>query len=510
MSTETLSETQATPADDRPGSQIRVQFTTQHADISLPETTGPILAPTSEDRERIVFACARLTRLHSDLRRYGLSRLVNHLLGTEKPIPFDFLVAGTFLRTSIDDYLTANGLSAETTLTLEYVQSIIPPLFVSSYEHDDWVSSVDVLSGSSVASKWAGVVGHPERILSGSYDGLLRIWNTSSQLLATSPPASEGGHTSSVKAARFMSPTQLVSSGLDRTIRLWKVSESQDHITARLESQLDLYGHRSSVDHVAAHAPSNRILSASADHTVGYWSSKKSDAPPPPSNMTPSATTSSAKRRKTTSSRSTSQGGPLSLLRAHTSPVSSAIFGPGDHTVAYSASWDHTLRTWDLLTSTLVDTRTTAHPLLCLAALPDLNLLAAGTSARHITLVDPRASAATISALTLRGHGNAVVALAQDPANGFGLVSASHDGTCRVWDVRSTQPGGDAGGAVGESIYTIEREGIKGKGRRIGGDGVKVFDVSWDREVGIVSAGEDKQVQINKGGVVADAHQSGG
>lgn len=55
-------------------------------------------------------------------------------------------------------------------------------------------------------------------------------------------------------------------------------------------------------------------------------------------------------------------------------------------------------------------------------------------------------------------------------------------------------------GAIGESVYTIERESVmKGKGRRVGGEGVKVFSVVWDKDVGIVSGGEDKKVQINRG-----------
>jgi hypothetical protein len=52
---------------------------------------------------------------------------------------------------------------------------------------------------------------------------------------------------------------------------------------------------------------------------------------------------------------------------------------------------------------------------------------------------------------------------------------------------------------VGESVYVIDRESAKGKARSIAGEGVKVFGVTWDREVGIVCAGEDKRVQINKG-----------
>ena len=440
-----------------------------------------------------------------DLRRYALSTLVNALLENDKPLPFEFLINGTFLRTSIDEYLTANGISAETTLAVEYVRAIIPPLYLSSFEHDDWVSAVDVLSSASPAGQWAGrsasIVSGRERILSGSYDGLLRVWNMSSEVLTTSPSAADGGHTSSIKAAKIISPTQIASSGLDRTIRIWRYNEDTEGFTASLSPQLELYGHKASVDSIAVHHPSSRILSASADHSVGVWSIKKSDAPAAPASLLPQNNSRNSKRRKLTTSTSTPQRGPLALLKSHSAPVSSTVFAPNDSTVAYSASWDHTFRTWDLPTASLVDTRTTSHALLSLAALPDLNLLAVGTSARHITLIDPRASATTISAMTLRGHTNAVVTLARDPDSTYGLVSGSHDGTCRIWDVRSSRSEND--GPVGESMYTITRESVKGEARRVGGEGIKVFGLCWDGDVGIVSGGEDKRVQINRGkGVV--------
>ncbi|KKK19874.1 hypothetical protein AOCH_003547 [Aspergillus ochraceoroseus] len=390
--------------------QVRVQLISQQEDVALPENTGPILVPTG-------------------LRRYALSTLVNNLLGNDKPVPFEFLVNGAFLRTSIDEYLTANGISAETTLEIEYVRALIPPLHIASFEHDDWVSSVDVLSATSPASNWSSktVSQGQERILSGSYDGLLRVWNMSSQIIATSPSPADGGHTSSIKATKFVSPTSIVSAGLDRTVRLWKYSESDDGFSAKISPQLELYGHKSGVNSLAVHAPSNRILSASADHSVGFWSTKKSDAPAAPESLLPSAVSRTSKRRKLNTSVSVSQRGPLALLSAHTAPVSAAIFDAKDSTVGYSASWDHSLRTWDLVTAALVDTRTTSHSLLSLEHLPDHHLLATGTSARHITLIDPRASAATISAMTLRGHTNAVVTLARDPHSTYGLISGSHD-----------------------------------------------------------------------------------
>jgi ribosome biogenesis protein YTM1 len=414
------------------------------------------------------------------------------MLDTPAPIPFDFLINGTFLRTTLDEYLTANGLSSETTLNLQYVRSLIPPLYEASFEHDEWVSSVDILSGSTAGQ---------ERILSASYDGLLRVWNKSGQAIATSPSASAGGHTSSLKTAKFISQTQVASAGYDRSIRVWKYTEADDHFSAELKPMLELYGHRIRIDSIDVHAASNRILSASTDGTIGLWTTLKDSAPAAKEGLLPNI--ASAKKRKTGTSTSTPQRGPLSLIESHTAPVSSVIFNPLDSTVAYSASQDHTVRTFDLTTSALVDTRTTSHPLFSLTALPGIGsqLLAAGTSARHITLLDPRVSASTTQVMTLRGHTNLVASLAPDPESNYGLVSGSYDGTCRVWDLRSSRQGtkDEGGGLVGEAVYVIERESQKSSRRTVGGEGVKVFGVAWDKDVGIVSGGEDKMVQVNRG-----------
>lgn len=431
---------------------------------------------------------------------------MNNLLGSEKPVPLEFLINGSYLRTSIDDYLTVNGLSAETTLAVEYVRALIPPTHVASFEHDDWVSSVDVLSSSSLAA----VEGGKERILSSCYDGYLRIWNTSSRVIATSPDPLGGGHASSIRSAKFLSPTQLVSSGLDRTIRLWQYNEEQPESRTKISPKLELYGHRGSVDSIAVHGPSNRILSASADHTIGLWSTRKTEAPEAPKHLLPSASARGSKQRKLSHHQTPTvpQRGSMCFLKGHTEAVSETVFDFRDRTVCYSVSWDHSVRTWDLVTSAPVDTRTTSSALLSLTQLHELNLLATGSSGKDIKLIDPRDSATTVSAITLRGHFNAVASVARDPESEYGLVSGSHDGTCRVWDVRSigNAKRTEKEGSVGESIYTIERESVKGssKGRPVAGEGVKVFGVCWDRVLGIVSASEDKRVQINRGsGVVS-------
>lgn len=423
-------------------------------------------------------------------------------------MPFEFLINGQFLRTSIDEFLTANGISSETTLSVEYVRALIPPLFATTFEHDDWVSSVDALSASSPAAVWAPEKEMPhigeERIISGSYDGFLRVWNDASEILATSPSSANGGHSAAVKAVKFLSPSRLVSAGNDRTVRVWEYSGVGDVSGSKISPLLELYGHKSSVDALAVHGPSFRVLSGSTDHTIGFWSTRKSDAPGAPSHLLPSAISNNKRRKLSNPTRSVSQRGPLQQLTGHTNPVSGVIFAPNDPTIAYSASCDHSVRTWDLLTGTAVDTRSTAHPLLSLASMNGVNLLAAGSSARHITMIDPRASATTVAAMTLRGHTNAVVSLSADPTSPYGLVSGSHDGTCRVWDIRSVRPGSaigtEIGGQVGDSVYVIDRETLKRDEKRVpvGWDGLKVFDVVWDHSLGIVSASEDRRVQINR------------
>jgi WD40 repeat protein len=421
------------------------------------------------------------------LKRYALSTLVNSLLESEKPIPFEFLINGQFLRTTIDDFLTANAISAETTLNVEYVRALIPPVHISSFEHDDWVSSVDVLSSDAAGS----------RILSGSFDGLIRIWNNSNtELLATSPSARDNGHTASVKAVKFLTPSKLVSAGNDRTLRIWNYVENGTN--GKIVPTLELYGHASKINSISVHAPTSHILSASDDHSIGLWSTSKSSAPEAPSTLLPTASSAANKRRKISKAdnKQISQRGALSQLEGHTDVASAAIFKATDPTVGYSSSWDHSVRTWDLTTSKLVDSRTTLHPLSALVEMQGVNLLAAGSTARHITLIDPRASASKVAAMTLRGHTNAVSSLAQEPGSNYSLVSGSHDGTCRIWDIRSVKSAPTAeGGQVGESVYVINRESAGGQPKK---EGVQVFGVVWDKDIGIVSASEDRRVQVNR------------
>lgn len=444
-------------------SQVKLKFFTREQDESLHVQDTPVYAPLS-------------------LKRYGLSEIVNHLLDGENPIPFDFLIDGQLLRTSLQDYLIKNGLSSETFLNVEYTRAVLPPSYLNSFNNEDWISSIDV---------------GDKHIISGSYDGVVRTWNLSGKV-----EKQYTGHSGPIRAIKYISNTRLVSAGNDRTLRLWKTKNDQFG-TVDIYNDLDddevedgktlaiLEGHKAPVVSVDV-SNNSRIISGSYDNSIGVWSTiyKEMTTVDPMEELSNSTnnkiSTAARKRRKMAlKDGSIRRRAPLSLLESHTGPVEQAVFDRIDNTVGYSVSQDHTIKTWDLVTSRCVDTKTTSYSLLSVVQLPSLHLLACGSSARHITLHDVRMnSSSKVTQQQLIGHRNFVVSLDTCPENEYMLSSASHDGTVKVWDIRATSP-----------MYTITREDSSVQK----GVNDKVFAVRWAKNVGIISGGQDKKLQINKG-----------
>lgn len=60
------------------------------------------------------------------------------------PIPFDFLVNASLLRSSLGAYCAATNTSEEITLEIEYLPSTLPPQLESTIPSEDWVSDVSV------------------------------------------------------------------------------------------------------------------------------------------------------------------------------------------------------------------------------------------------------------------------------------------------------------------------------------------------------------------------------
>lgn len=119
--------------------EVRVRFVTQDASIRVVDT--PFAVPIT-------------------LARYGLSQIVNHLLGrgklasrfcgisviftlyTDPPMPFDFIINDELLRVPLKRYLEGANMSAESIVTLQYIPALQKPDQNNELDHPDWVGAV--------------------------------------------------------------------------------------------------------------------------------------------------------------------------------------------------------------------------------------------------------------------------------------------------------------------------------------------------------------------------------
>ena len=510
--------------------QVRVQFSTNQPDIALPSNPGPILVPTSEFSPQIrpppdfnhpfpskitKTAYGELTALLlcTALRRAGLSAILNHLLSStllgQSPVPFDILIANQFLRTDLDAYLTAHGLSQEGTLQLEYLRALPLPRERAGWVGDDWVGAVRVLATQRGQS-------YAPQILSGSYDGLLRAHDAQGahrgvSKLLDAPPMH------GLKHLEILSSTKIATATLGGGIAIHSVktkqanSEGGAETTVVFKPTVRLLGNTHPVTALCAlgrsagerEVPASKLISASTSGHVTIWDLH---APPTPYSSSSTANGEDPSSRPTKKRKPAGEAvhlptlAPQQLSRAAPHLPLTAMTLAASEQQLY-ATTPSSLETLSLETLRSVSSRPLGAYAACVARLQQGGLLAVGTAGRGVLLVDPRTAGGVgggrVLVGTLRGHRNLVSCLAAAPqgvggaGEGAVFASGSLDGTVKVWDLRGGSNGSGNGGVGGgdQSVYTIlRRSAVKG---------ARVLGLDWEEEVGIVSGGSDCVVQVD-------------
>ncbi|CAD8195753.1 unnamed protein product [Paramecium octaurelia] len=201
------------------------------------------------------------------------------------------------------------------------------------------------------------------------------------------------GHESSVNSVSISPDGTILASGsADNSIRMWDIK------TGQLKAKL--VGHENAVNQISFSPDGTILASVSGDRTIRLWDVKT--------------------------------GLLKAQLDGHSNAVLTVCFSP-DNTILASGSADHSVRLWDI-TTRLVKARLVGHSnSVCFS--PDGTILASGSGDNSIRLWDVKTKEQKAQ---LNGHRDYVRSVCYSP-DGKMLASCSADNSIRLWDVKTGQ-----------------------------------------------------------------------
>ncbi|WNG15045.1 TIR domain-containing protein [Cystobacter fuscus] len=252
------------------------------------------------------------------------------------------------------------------------------------------VSTLSVILGHSAPVTACAWSPDGQRILSGSEDASLKVWDAASGscLLTLS------GHSDSVTACAWSPDSQRILSGSsDASLKVWDAASGSCLLT--------LSGHSAPVNACAWSPDGQRILSGSEDDSLKVW-----DA---------------------------ASGSCLLTLSGHSAPVYACAWSPDGQRIL-SGSEDDSLKVWDAASgSCLLTLSGHSAPVTACAWSPDSQRILSGSFDDSLKVWD---AASGSCLLTLSGHSDSVTACAWSP-DSQRILSGSSDASLKVWDAAS-------------------------------------------------------------------------
>ncbi|KAJ7190085.1 WD40 repeat-like protein [Mycena pura] len=342
-------------------------------------------------------------------------------------------------------YISALAFAPKESTIRNHYASRFPRILVyDGPSNMNWSSLQKAIQGHT--DKVESVAFSPDgtKIVSGSLDGTVRIWDSHTGAALGAPLE---GHTDFVRSVAF-SPDgmQIVSGSDDRTVRIWD-SQTGAALAAPLE------GHTESVQSVAFSPDGMRLLSVSPEGTVQIWDSQtgaalgasslegltswfESVAFSPDGMQIVSGSGDSGSGDATVQIWDSHTGAALGApLKGHTNAVISVAFSPDGMRIV-SGSYDFNVQIWDSETGAALGAPLEGHtmPVESVAFSPDGLWIVSGSMDYTVRIWDSQTGAAL--GAPLEGHTDTVRSVAFSP-DGMQIVSGSHDGTVRIWDFQT-------------------------------------------------------------------------
>ena len=383
--------------------------------------------------------------LPTQLSRAGLTEVVRQLWEETRPdvevptgklefrdVARDELIRGG----AMEKYLTKHGVTEEETIVLEYAPPVGAPMEVGEGSPvPDWLACV---AAASAATRTSTLV------VGGSFDGSLVVAADASdgrgaQVLVTEKVA----HGAAIKDVCFFGTDVVVTASKDATLGVWRLASNSNNEPAMAVTRVaTCVGHADAVETVCA-APSS-TSSAEALLLTGGWDGQlrlyEVNTEAAGDGAASVMTAKKSAKRRATSAGPARLVKPSMSLGGHTDKISGACWGGSrgskDPITAFTSSWDHTVRTWDVVRQVETLALQSPKPATCLDFHHARGLLASGHPDHIVRLWDAREGGDSVVKLTMKDHNGWVSSVAFEADDSPLLASASHDRSVRVWDVR--------------------------------------------------------------------------
>ncbi|WP_437975280.1 protein kinase [Sorangium sp. So ce295] len=396
---------------------------------------------------------------------------------------------------------TARELQADPTSVLAIVRELEPPdmprewAVLAHWALHSRIARVVLIHADAVL--FAGFSPDGRRIVTGSYDRNVRVWNAD----GSGEPLVLRGHEDPVLSAAF-SPdgTRIVTGSQDRTARVWNADGSGEPLVLR--------GHEDRVYSAAFSPDGKRIVTGSWDKTARVWNADGSGEPlvlRGHEGWVYSAAFSPDGKRIVTGSQDRTvrvwnadgSGEPL-VLRGHEDRVYSAAFSPDGERVV-TGSWDKTARVWNADGS--------GEPLVLrghenwvqsVAFSPDGKRIVTGSWDKTARVWNSDGSGDPI---ILGGHEDCVVSAVFD-GDGKRVVTGSQDKTARVWNTDGS-----------DDPLVLRGHRALVWGVAFSPDGKRIVSASEDKTMRVWNAdgsGEPLVLRAHQGGVYSAAFSPDG